>query len=317
MTRKLVFGAACLLTAAALAAQRPAKTPERLFVDATKGRDSHAGTKRRPLRSLSAALAKLPDPLRRSVTIEIIGGSHATTGGVEMRDNVLELSHRMRPGVEVRLIGRSQQGAPPVFAWKGGRAMVDARVGTWRLENLQIGTGSTEQRRGVMVEGPAQLTAKDTTLRTRSFSDAGLYAHRGGRIELRGTIRLNEHLHKKAPDESFCGIIATDHGTVQFREREGASLELGNGSLSVSYYGCIRLGCATAVVTSWTKSNPLALANGGRIDLHKQPRRRSARDNATTPPSGPSTTATSWPRTRTSSSRARTNARSHCRSRAR
>ncbi len=84
-----------------------------------------------------------------------------------------------------------------------------------------------------------------------------------------GAIRLNDHLHDSAPDESFCGIIATDHGLVRFVERRGASLELGNGSLSVGYYGCIRLGCETARITSWAEqSNNLAINNGGRIDLH-------------------------------------------------
>lgn len=127
---------------------------------------------------------------------------------------------------------------------------------------------STAQRRGAAVAGPAHVTLKDVTFRTRSHSDAGIHVHRGGRVSLRGAIRLNEHLHDEAPAESFCGIVATDHGTVQFVERDGASLDLGNGSLSVSYWGCIRLGCATARITSWTDSNPLALSNSGRIDLH-------------------------------------------------
>jgi hypothetical protein len=50
-------------------------------------------------------------------------------------------------------------------------------------------------------------------------------------------------------------------------QREGSSLELGNGSLQASYYGCIRLGCATARITCWTDSNNLGVNNGGRVDL--------------------------------------------------
>jgi len=87
-----------------------------------------------------------------------------------------------------------------------------------------------------------------------------------------------------APEESFCGIIATDHGLVRFREREGASLELGNGSLSASYYGVIRLGCETARITSWgEQSNNLAINNGGRIDLHSTTVTLRAKQRRNTP----------------------------------
>ncbi len=75
----------------------------------------------------------------------------------------------------------------------------------------------------------------------------------------------------KAEDETFCGIVATDHGIVEFVDRKGSSLSIGNGTLSVSYYGSIRLGCSAARITSWTKSNPFALANGGRIDVRNTP----------------------------------------------
>lgn len=120
-----------------------------------------------------------------------------------------------------------------------------------------------------MVQGPGEVTLKDVTFRTRSNSDAGIYAHRGGKVTLLVRIRLNEHLHDEAPDESFCGIIATDHGSVRFGERAGAVLEIGNGSLSASYWGAIRLGCERATITSWGRqSNNLAVNNSGRIDLH-------------------------------------------------
>ena len=73
----------------------------------------------------------------------------------------------------------------------------------------------------------------------------------------------------RAEDETFSGIVADDHGLVMFDETTGASLDMGNGSLSASYYGVIRLGCETARITSWGgQSNCLAINNGGRIDLH-------------------------------------------------
>jgi hypothetical protein len=162
--------------------------------------------------------------------------------------------------------------------------MVDVREGDWWLENLHIGTFTKRQRRGVMVAGPGHVTLKNVTFRLRSISDAGIYAHRGGQVSLRGVIKLNEHLHDEAPDETFCGVIATDHGLVRFRQREGAALELGNGSLSASYYGCIRLGCETARITSWgEQSNNLAINNGGRIDLHNTTVRLRAQRRRNTP----------------------------------
>lgn len=135
-----------------------------------------------------------------------------------------------------------------------------------------------------MVAGPGHVTLKNVTFRTRSLSDAGIYAHRGGKVSLRGAIRLNEHLHEAGGEETFCGIIATDHGLVRFVEREGAELDMGNGSLSAGYYGCIRLGCQTARITSWgEQSNNLAINNGGRIDLHNTTTRLCAKRRRNTP----------------------------------
>lgn len=251
--------------------RQPSKPPpEVIHVNAAQGRDGGPGSEQYPLKSISAAIAMLPDPLTRSVTIKLSGGRFQTTGGEEMSADVLELMRRMKPGVTVTFLGRlGDNGRLPILAWEGGRQMIDVREGEWRLENLQIGTFSKRQRRGVAVSGPGHVTLKDVTFRLRSQSDAGIYAHRGGKVSLLGTIRLNEHLHESADDETFCGIIATDHGLVRFEERDGASLQIGNGSLSASYYGCIRLGCETARITSWgEQSNNLAINNGGRIDLH-------------------------------------------------
>lgn len=281
-TPKLLVTLALLATLGPDRGARDEDPPETIWVHATEGKDNHAGTERRPLRTLAAALALLPEPLARDVTIEFVG-THERTGGRD--EAVLELAHRMRPGVEVRFVGRRDANDEvPVLDWRRGRSMVDAREGTWRIENVRVGTGSTEQRRGVVVEGPAHVTLKDVTFRLRSNSDAGIRAHRGGLVSLRGTIRLNEDLHDEASDESFCGIVATDHGQVRFVERQGATLDLGNGSLSASYYGCIRLGCEWARITSWGRqSNNLAVNNGGRIDLHETTTTLCARVPENTP----------------------------------
>jgi len=272
------------LAIAPIAAEAQDRIPERLYVDLARGSDRNTGTKTRPFETISAAIARLPEPLPRSVTIELAAGRYTTTGGHAMSDNALELTLRMRPGITVRLRGPAAAGDLPVLAWQGGRAMVDVRDGDWWLENVQVGTFTKRQRRGVMVASPGHVTLKNVTFRTRSLSDAGIYAHRGGQVSLRGHIRLNEHLHGNADAETFCGIIATDHGLVRFRERENASLEIGNGSLSAGYYGCIRLGCDTARISCWTEqSNNLAINNGGRIDLHNTTVTLKAKQRRNTP----------------------------------
>jgi hypothetical protein len=256
-----------------------------LWVDTERGRPGAPGTRDQPCQSLSQAIGQLPDPLTGSATIRVAGGVYAATGGQDMPADRLDLMRRMRPGVSVRIVGVPwADGLPPRLAWEGGSAMIHACEGDWTVENVQIGTGTTRQRRGVMVVGPAQVTLKDVTFRTRSQSDAAIHAERGGLVLLRGPIRINEHLHEKAPDESFAGIVATDRGVVRFAERDGASLDIGNGSLAASYYGVIRLGCRTARVTSWgEQSNTLAINNGGRIDLHNTTTTLCARRKANTP----------------------------------
>ena len=266
--------------------RRPRELPPGgIYVDGLRGSDSAIGNSARPLKSISAAVALLPDPLSRSVDIYWVGGEYRSTGSRDMASGTLELMRRMRLGVTVRIIGRPDaSGKLPVMAWEGGLAMVDVREGHWWLENVQIGSGSTRQRRGVMVTGPGHVTLKDTTFRTRSLSDAGIFSQRGGKVSLRSAIKLNEHLHDKADAETFAGIIAEDHGLVRFVERAGASLDIGNGSLSASYYGVIRLGCETARITSWgEQSNNLAINNGGRIDLHGTTTTLYARRRENTP----------------------------------
>ena len=268
-TRFLALLAPCLLVAFPSPERlRVEREPDRIVVDGRRGRDSNPGTSSRPLRSLSAAIAKLSEPVAESVTIEVRGDqTYAATGGQGMPDDQLQLAVRMRPGVEVRIVGTADA-APPVLAWNGRPALILVTEGRWRLERIQVGAFTTEQRRGVMVDGPAEVTLRDLTIRTRSHSDAGIWASRGAHVSLLGAIRLNEQLHDEAEDESFCGIFATEHATVKFDERDGASLEIGNGQLSASYYGCIRLGCASARITSWTQGNNIAVNDSGRVDFH-------------------------------------------------
>ncbi len=240
-----------------------------LHVDAERGKDNTKGTARRPLRTLAAALAKLPEPLEESVTIHLAAGEHQSTGGEGSSERSLALVHRMRPGVHVRFLG-PEGDAAAVLAWEGS-PMVDVREGEWRFQRLRIGTFSTRQRRGVVVRGPARAVLEGVTFRLRSHSDVGIRAERGGWVCLRGRIQLNEHLHEEAQEETFSGLLAVDHGVIEFDEHSGSHLDLGNGSLSVRYYGRIRLGCESARITSWTKSNNLTISSGGRIDLGGTP----------------------------------------------
>jgi len=257
----------------------------RVCVDPVRGDDRATGSEDQPLRSVSAAIALVPDWLDAPVAIELAPGDYADTGAHGMPPNSLFLSRRMAQGGLVKLIGRVGPGGErPVLAWEGGSSMVDVREGDWRIENVQIGTFTTRQRRGASVAGPGRLALRDVTFRLRSLSDAGLYARQGGDIALEGAIRLNEHLHESAEDETFCGIIAENCGVVHFVAREDASLDMGNGSLSASYYGCIGLGCERARITSWThQSNCLAVNNGGRIDAHGTEITLCAKDPSNTP----------------------------------
>ena len=255
-----------------------------LYVDGSKGDDRNLGNQHQPLKTLSRALAKITDPLKNSVVIELAGGQYSSTGSREMPSNSLQLMRRMMPGVKVTILGREDSsGEGPVLAWEGN-PMIDAVEGDWCFEDLQIGTGQKSQRRGVMATGSAHVTLKNVVFRTRSLSDAAIYAHRGGKVSLRGAIRINDDLHEHADAETFAGSIADDHGLVQFVEREGASLDMGNGSLSATYYGVIRLGCETARITCWTEqSNPLAINNSGRIDLHNTKTILQAKNPRNTP----------------------------------
>jgi hypothetical protein len=263
---------------------------DRVWVDPARGDDSAAGTVDRPLRTISKAVSLVPDWLDVPVAIELAPGAYAETGALGMPSNSLFLSRRMACGGSVTIVGDiGPNGERPILAWESGRdddsRMVDVREGDWRIENVQIGTFTTEQRRGAYVVGPGCLTLKDVTFRLRSPSSAGIHADRGGLIILRGAIRLNEQLHEAAEDETFSGIVAEYGGVVQFKgDRAGALLEIGNGSLSAKYYGVIELGCERARITSWAyQANCLAVNNSGRVDLHSTETTLCARNPKNTP----------------------------------
>ncbi|HQL54859.1 MAG TPA: DUF1565 domain-containing protein, partial [Phycisphaerae bacterium] len=120
-----------------------AATPDAIWVNPAQGNDQNAGSEQKPLKTISAALALLPDPLEQSVTIHLAPGQYTTTGGRGMPESRLELMRRTRPGVLVRMVGDVSAGAPPILAWESDTALIDVREGAWWLENLQIGTFTT------------------------------------------------------------------------------------------------------------------------------------------------------------------------------
>ena len=55
-----------------------------IHVDPVRGDDSWAGDSKYPVKSISAALDHLPDPLRDSFTIQLASGIYKSTGGMNM-----------------------------------------------------------------------------------------------------------------------------------------------------------------------------------------------------------------------------------------
>lgn len=274
--RQVVMAGLIALALAPAGQAEAAPTPTNLteiWVDAARGRSSGKGTERSPLRSIAEALDLLPDPLPSSVTVHLAAGSYREEKTLE---GSLVLQRRMAEGVVVRFVGElgkeRERGtaARPVLDWAPGGYLVVVRDGHWAFENVQFGDRRPRQRLGLDTRGPGHLELRNVRIRVASHSGAALFAQRGGLVELRGCIEINEDFHEKVPEnESFAGIFAEDHGTVRFRERDGASLSVGNGSLSAGYCGVVRLGCETARVTSWGgQSNCIAVNNTGRVDLH-------------------------------------------------
>ena len=251
-------------------------SPKELYVDGAKGNDRAAGTSRAPLKSLAAAINRLPARIDDDVTIHV-------AGEVSAPPETLELNRAMRDDRAVRIVG-AKSGA--LLNWTTADApLISVTSGRWSLENLQLGSRQKDQRQGVRVSGPAVVELHSVRIRTASVNSPGIHATRGGLAELYGDIALNEDLHDDAgKGESFCGVLADYFGVVRFRERDKASLSIGNGSLSANYYGVIELGCATATLTSWhEQANVIAVNNSGRIDFHSTKATLAARNPRNTP----------------------------------
>lgn len=256
-------------------------SPADIYVDPNSGNDASPGTKARPVRSVGAALSRIPETVTTLITIHLAPGTYKTTGGHGIPSNTLVLRRTMSQvseslrDVSVHFVGMSKMfeghAAPGevIFDW-GSTPLVQVYSGSWYFENLQIGNRTYPgSQTGVHVLGTASLVhLRDVRVRTGSQSGAGIYAGRGGEVRLYGCIELNEDLHDKAKENSFCGIIADYDGAVRWWDAEG-TLSMGNGTLSVGYFGIIELGCKTARITSWGRqSNCFALNNSGRIDVH-------------------------------------------------
>ncbi|HUW84018.1 MAG TPA: ankyrin repeat domain-containing protein [Phycisphaerae bacterium] len=251
------------------------------------------GTSTAPVKTLFAAVERLPKTIEQDVTINVAVGRYEHTGGGGRDAQRLELNLPMREGARVRIVGRADdsngRAAPGdvVLDWESDAAgyLVVVTQGHWTLENVQLGTRKNGQRHGISVAGPGLLELRDVRIHTGSQSGPGLRAHHGGRVRLYGAIELNEDLHESSGQgESFCRVEADYFGTIRFREGKGASLSVGNGNLSARYYGIIELGCEQARITSWNfQSNPIAVNNSGRVDLHNTTTRLCARNPRNTP----------------------------------
>ena len=264
-----------------MASNAAAAVPGDIYVNPVRGSDANAGTRRRPLKSISAAIAKLPEIVTTLVRVHLAPGVYRTTGGRDMPSNNLILDRRMRRksdalyDVSVHFVGEARGFNGParpgqvVLDWPS-TPLVRVEGGIWNLENVQLGNRSyPNSQGGVEVYGTGSLLhLRDVRIRTGTLSGAGILASRGGEVRLYGMIELNEDLHEKAPPRSFCAIGASYHGVVRCRDPHG-SLDMGNGSITVGYYGVVELGCKTARITSWGgQSNCLAINDSGRIDLH-------------------------------------------------
>jgi len=261
--------------------------PINVYVDAARGRDTGAGAKGAPLKTIGAAINRLAETVDRDVTIHLAPGRYATTGGSGRDGERLELSRAMREGVRVKIRGAGDGPPKVVLDWpnKSAAFMMVVTQGHWVLEKVQLGTRQRGQRQGISVRGPALLEVRDVRIRTGSRSGPGLHAHRGGRIHLYGTIELNEDLHDdRGEGDSFCSIMAEFHGVVRFRERKKASLSMGNGNLDVRTYGIVELGCEWAQITSWGhQSNAIAINDSGRVGLKNTTTTLRATDPRNTP----------------------------------
>ncbi|MHC4333710.1 MAG: ankyrin repeat domain-containing protein [Planctomycetota bacterium] len=250
----------------------------RLHVDPNRGSDRAVGSKSKPLKSLYGAIKRLPKEIEHDVTILLAAGTYSSTGGKGAAAKCLELNRNTYEGAKVRIVGTASGFDKPaplgtvLLDWENQflEYLLAVNQGYWTLENIQLGTRKENQSSGIKVAGPGLLELRRVRIHTAAIKGAGLRAHHGGRVHLYGTIELNEDLKDSGgDDESFCRIEAEYGGVVRFIQGKGATLTLGNGNLSASYYGVIELGCEQASITSWNyQSNPIAVNNSGRVDLH-------------------------------------------------
>ena len=187
-----------------------------------------------------------------------------------MASSTLELNRQTKHRTKVRIVGEPSA----VFDWEHGGALylVAVTQGHWTIENIQVGTRTGIQWRGIAAIGAGEIDLIDVRLHVGTPSASGLIATRGGQINLSGTIEINEDLHYGGSDQDFARISASYNGSVKFIGSYGTgTLDMGNGSLSASYFGTIELGFGTANITSHTSNNNIAINNSGRVDLHGTP----------------------------------------------
>jgi hypothetical protein len=293
MKAKAVWVSAMIILVAAVGPTQTVRGDIHLYVDATRGSDRADGSRASPLNSLYAAIKRLPKQINQDATIHVAAGRYTTTGGKGLNAECLQLNRPMYNGAKVQIVAETahfEKPAPPggaVLNWqtRSSRFLIAATQGNWTLENIQIGTRKPGQQAGISVAGPALLELRDVRIHTAGQKGPGLRAHNGGRIYLYGNIELNEDLREAGgKDDNFCRIEAEYAGVVKFMQRGRATLTLGNGNLSAAYYGVIELGCEQASITSWNyQSNPIAVNNSGRIDLHNTTTTVCARNPKNTP----------------------------------
>ncbi len=271
---------ACMLVSLIANCARAAEGFE-AYVDPVRGNDNNSGTKSSPLKTVSAAIEKVPELVTAAISLHLAPGVYKTTGAKGMPASLLILDRKMRRegdnriDISVHIVGegRNFEGAAEpgevILDWGTG-LQIQVDNGIWFLVNIQIGNRSYKgTQQGIIVSGSSSLVhLRNVRIRTTSQSGAGICALRGGEVQLHGRIELNEDLHDKAPENSFCGISASYNGVVRWNDPAGV-LSMGNGSLSAGYFGIIELGCKTARITSWVRqANNLAINDSGRIDLH-------------------------------------------------
>ncbi len=270
-----------------------------IHVDARRGNDQNPGTRQAPLRTIHEAVSRLPDKLDGPVgtMIYVYPGRYQQVDIEDRQHAVLELNRSMSVNQMVLIRGVGLDGHVPaklgevIFDWqpesKPGLSgfFIDVRNGNWRLENIQVGTRREGNRLGINVTGPGQVHLENISVRTSSKQGAGLMAQHNGQMYLYGFIGLNEDVKTgENRDKTFASIRAEYGGLIKCRPKKGSSLVLGNGNLTVTYYGMIELGCETASISSWHyQANPIAANNSGRVDLHNTTTTLTAHNSRNTP----------------------------------